>query len=476
MNLCLINIPYLSIYGKINVGHNSSYPLGLGYISSIVKRQGHKVLLLDPEAAGMTQDQALIRIKGFSPNLIGLSCVTANFSTACEWAKRIKDEIKCTLMIGGVHVTALPEKSLKDCPEIDFVVQGEGEYVVTDICDNIERGNFDLANIPSLCYRLNGNIINNPRAEVIRDLDKLPYPDRESVDLNWYRLQPQFERGKLHATVLSSRGCPSSCTFCGNIVTGRKFRPRSVTSFVDELEYLLKNCGIRHFHIIDDNFAVDKKRVVGICEEIIARKLKITWFIFGRIDHLNDEKLLRIMKKAGCVYILFGIESGNQEILNKIKKYLTLEEIKKTCYLCRKVGIRYFNSFIIGSQGDTKKTVQETLKFAIELKSVMAGFSIMVPFPGSPVFNEYYRDKIKNITDWSKWCPVGDDLPFDYLHTELTRQELLTLAANAYYKYYLRPAQLLRIIQFGYQPRIILSYLRGGFGILRASANWIRKK
>ncbi|MCX6112236.1 MAG: radical SAM protein, partial [Proteobacteria bacterium] len=452
-------------------------PIGLGYIAAVAKQNGHNILLLDPEAEGIDINEALLRVKTFSPDLIGLSCVTSNFNTACLWAKDLKKTVNSLLMIGGVHVTALPEKSLKDCKYIDFIVHGEGEFIVSEICNAIDKKDLDLSKITGICYRDNsGKIIKNPRSNSIKDLDKLPWPYRDSVDLNWYRLQPHFERGKNHATIVSSRGCPSSCVFCGNIVTGRKFRAHSANYFVDELEYLVTKYGIKHFHIVDDNFVVDRERVFEICEEIKKRQLNITWFIFGRIDQLDDEEMLMEIKSAGCVYILFGIESGNQTILDNIKKNLKIDQIKRVCRMCRKIGIHYFNSFIIGNPGDTRETVKQTIDFSISLRSVMAGFNIMIPFPGTPLFNKYYAKQALSITNWKNWCSVGDDLPFEYKHTKLNMKELQKLTAGAYYKYYLRPAQLWRMITFaGLRPSIFLSYIRGGFGVFRATSNWLKK-
>lgn len=476
MKLCLINTPYLEVYGKINVGHNSSFPLGLGYIASVANQRGHSVLMLDPEAEGITSETAMARLKAFKPDLVGLSCVTPNFGNACEWAKMIKRTTNCLVMVGGVHVTVLPVKSLEDCPEIDFVIMGEGEYIVSMICDAMEKGQLNLSNIPSICYRKGDGAAINSRAPLIKDLDDIPYPARDLVDMSWYRLQPQFERGKLHATVSSSRGCPASCTFCGNVVTGRKFRPRAPRHFVDELKMLSQKFGIRHFHIVDDNFAADPERVIRICREILRRKLKISWFIFGRVEHLNNESLLRLMKEAGCVYVLFGIESGNQQMLDNIKKKQTLSQIEETCRLCRRVGLNYCNSFIIGCPGETEDTVKDTVDFAIKLKSVLAAFNIMIPFPGTALFNQYYRNKVQNIINWKNWCSVGDDLPLEYIHTELSRKELLRLVAKAHIRYYTQPGQLLRLLRFGCRPRVLVSYLRGGVGLLRASLNWLTKK
>lgn len=475
MKLCLINAPYSKVYGKFNVGRNTSYPLGLGYISSVVKQHGHSVLFLDPEAENITLSQSIARINSFKPHLVGISSVTSNFNVASLWAKAIKDATGSLVMIGGVHVTALPEKSLTDCPFVDFVVQGEAEYVVAKLCDYIEAGNEDYSGIESLCYRKGATIVLNKRGELIKDLDSLPFPDRESVDLRWYRLQPHFTNGRPHATVISSRGCPSSCTFCGNIVTGRKFRARSPQYFVDELETLVKKYAIRHFHIVDDNFAVDKKRLVEICGQIIKRDLKISWFIFGRADHLNDEDMLSLMKRAGCVHILFGVESGSQEILDTIKKNITIEEIKRACLLCRKVGILYTNSFIIGNPGETAETVMKTIRLAIDLKSVIVGFNIMIPFPGSPVFNQYYQDTARSIIHWDHWCSVGDDLPFEYSHTKLRSAELMKLTAYAYSTYYFRLPQLMRMLMLSCKRNLVFYYIKGALGMLRACGNWRAK-
>jgi len=476
MRIVLINPPSLFAYGKINTGHNCSFPLGLGYLASYVRQFGHQVALFDPEASRSPFERMWEQIDAFSPDLVGLTSVTTNFTVASHLVDEAKHRLRCYVIMGGPHVTALPSTSLQAAPGLDAVIRGEGEIPLKIIAEQFDRhGKVDFRTVPGATFYQDGSFQETPRPQPIEDLDLIPFPARDLVDLSWYRLHAHFQRGKRSATILFSRGCPSKCTFCANVVTGRRVRTASPQYFVDELEMLVNEQGIRHFHIVDDCFTADMGKVGQICDLIIAKQLPVTWFCFGRVDTLRDEQVARKMKKAGCVYILLGVESGNQRILDIMKKGTTLDMIEECCAVLRKVGIHYFNSFIIGNEGDTMDTVEETIDFSKRLRSVMAGFNILIPFPGTAIFGRYYREMDRPDTDWSSFCSVGDDVPYEPHHTELSKRDILHLTAQAYKRYYSSIGQLMRILGFVKNPRIFLSYIRGAYGLGRQVLSWNRK-
>lgn len=473
MKIALINPPSLFAYGKINTGHNCSFPLGLGYLASFVRQFGHQIALFDPEASRTPLDIMWEQIQKFAPDLVGLTSVTSNFMAASHLAIEAKRRLDCYVIIGGPHVTALPETSLKAIPCLDAVIWGEGEIPLKVIAEQFDLyGKLDFCKVPGAIFIRDGNLQRIPRPNSIENIDDIPFPARDLVDLSWYKLHAHFQRGSKSATILSSRGCPSKCTFCGNITCGRKFRAASPEYFVREIEILLKQFGICHFHIVDDCFTADIKRVERICDLIISNKMPITWFCFGRVDMLQDERIVQKMRLAGCVYILLGIESGNQQILDIMRKDTTINIIENCCVILRRVGINYFNSFIIGNEGDTTETVMETITFAKRLKSVMAGFNILIPFPGTYIFNRYYKSLNRTDTDWSKFCTVGEDIPYEPRHTNLSKKDILKLTSLAYKSYYLNLKQLLRILAFVKNTAIFSSYLRGGFGLIRQVLSW----
>ena len=476
MKIALINPPSLFAYGKINTGHNCSFPLGLGYLASYVRQFGHKVALFDPEASRTPLNRMWEQIHTFAPDLAGFTSVTPNFTVAGRLANEAKGRLGCYVIMGGPHVTALPETSLAATPNLDAVIRGEGETSLQVIAEQFDHhGKLDFHRVPGATFFQDGRFHRTPRSKNIEDLDVFPYPARDLTDMSWYRLHAHFQRGRKSATILFSRGCPSKCTFCGNIVSGRKLRTASPRYFVGELEMMVHDYGIRHFHIVDDCFTADIEKVEDICDLIISKKLPITWFCFGRVNTLRDERIIRKMKKAGCVYILLGVESGNQQILETMKKGITLDMVEECCAVLRRVRIQYFNSFIIGNESDSRETVRETIDFAKQLRSVMAGFNILIPFPGTAVFNRYYKDLKQPDTDWSKFCSVGDDIPYEPRHTELSKNDILQLTAQAYRRYYFDISQLVRILAFVKNLGILFSYLKGAYGLGRQVLSWKRK-
>jgi len=289
----------------------------------------------------------------------------------------------------------------------------------------------------------------NPRPEPIAGLDSLPYPARDLVDIELYFQHHRSDKRGKSATVISSRGCPSQCTYCANICMGRKFRPRSPENFVGEIELLAREHGIRHFHIVDDCFTADPKRTAAICDLLVGKRLAITWDAFGRVNTLRDEALIVKMKRAGCLYLAMGIETGDQHINDLMKKGTTLAMAEECCLLLRRHGIPYINAFILGNEGETRETALATIAFAKKLKSATAIFNMLIPYPGTPLFEKYYKDYDAPGTDWRFWCSEGGDRPYEPRQTALTKKDILKLRSRAYLRFYCDPFQLLRTVAFG---------------------------
>jgi radical SAM superfamily enzyme YgiQ (UPF0313 family) len=233
----------------------------------------------------------------------------------------------------------------------------------------------------------------------------------------------------------------------------------------------VNNYAISHFHIVDDLFLADRERASQICQKILKEKLNIKWFIFGRVDNI-DLEILRLMKKAGCFYILFGIESGDEGVLKKMGKNITLDQCRRAVELCNRAGIMVMNSFIIGNEGETHESIIKTIKFSKELKSVFAAFSLMVPFVGTPIFNKYYKDMIDDINNWKDWTSIAENFSVEPRHTILSNKELLQYTNKAYIAFYFRFSQMARVLRSVRSPRVLWIYLRGCFGIMRQLLVW----
>lgn len=441
MKVALINPPVSGIFGMLQ---RSAYPpLGLGYLAAYLRRAGHEVRIYSPMPYRPATERMFGELELFKPDLVGLTAVTHSFMVARRLAARAKERLKCMVIMGGPHATALPESTLRSVPQLDAVIRGEGEIPLLAIASRFDAaGKVDFAAIPAASFLAEGAYGETPRPEPIADLDALPYPVRELSGAGGGGPR------ETHLAVFTSRGCPSRCTFCANICMGRKFRPRSPESVVAELVHLREKYGARDFVFADDCFTADPRRAAEICDLIIAKKLKITWYANGRVNALRDGALVAKLKKAGCTQLLLGIESGDQRVLDLMTKGATLAMAEECCATLRRHGVAYFNSYILASEGDTLKSVLATISFSKKLKSVVAVLGRLVPMPGTPVFEKYYSDFDRPDTDWDAWCSFLPVQPCENRHTELSQRAVFLLTIWANLRFYCDPVQFLRLAAY----------------------------
>jgi magnesium-protoporphyrin IX monomethyl ester (oxidative) cyclase len=332
-------------------------------------------------------------IERFQPDVVGVSCLwTADYPNARKISQIVKEIDDIPVIFGGAHTTALPEEVLSN-NTVDYVVIGEGELTLPRLlkCLGSEDG---LSEIGGMGYKVNGSININPIKEYVNNLDALPFPARELFPMqkylssknvhNWvYKRQPQ-------AQMITSRGCPLSCTFCTiHSIWGKKVRFRSPGNVVDEIEMLVKEYGVQEIHFEDDNISINPERMKKICEEIIKRKLDITWTApNGMYVHSLSRDLLKTMKESGCYRVSIGIENGNQEFLKKVlNKALNLNKVKSVVRHLRDLGIESTGFFILGIPGETKSTMKQTIALAKGLDLDDAIFSIYSPYPGTKLYD-----------------------------------------------------------------------------------------
>lgn len=469
MKVALVNAYYLELYGPINVGRNCYFPLGLGYIAAVLRQGGHNVSLIDPEAKGMSYKELGKEIEDGHYDLIGISCTTSSFESARRIARMVREVSHSQIILGGVHASALPEMILRRFPEFDIVVIGEGEETILELCNSLSLKDPDLSQVRGIAFRQDGQILLTPPRPFIKDLDSLPYPARDLVDLSHYRPHAQLGRGKRSATMISSRGCPYRCTFCAShLTTGFVFRARSPENVVGEIEYLIETYGVEHIIFVDDEFTLNQERVKRICELIIDRGIKVDWFCFTRVDTLSKE-LLSLMKEAGCFCLCFGIESADEEILKRLKKQITVEQCRRALNWCNELGFKTHTSFILGNPGDSKESIEATINLALELKSTMAFFNIMTPFPGTEIFNQY-STKFEQMDNWNDFVAIGVNPALDLI--EVTKRHLRWYMYLAHLKFYGRPIQWFRMARHIKSLRELMVYLRGGLGLVRQMINW----
>jgi radical SAM superfamily enzyme YgiQ (UPF0313 family) len=387
MKVLLIQPPYpFSEFPK-----PSSALLSLG---TLLKHEGVEVEVLDLLSTRYAPEKIEKRISRFRPDVIGATSVTMNFPMALETLRECrKTAPEAVTILGGPHVTFTAEETLRDFSEVDIIVQGEGEETVRELLPALEAGR-SLEKIRGITFRRNGSIHKTEARPLISDLDLLPLPDRNLFPLSRYLAM------RVPVSVLSSRGCPMDCSFCvGYRMTGRKGRFRNPLRVVDEIESA-RMLGFEEVCIDDDLFTRSRRHVFTICEEMGRRGLKMNMYIFARVDTV-DAELLRKLKDAGCKMICFGLESGNQKVLDRAHKRTTLEKARRAVELCKEAGISPLGSFILGLPGETRESMEETSAFAQSL-GIPYGFHLLAPFPGTKIRERSSEYGIKILSDdWS---------------------------------------------------------------------------
>lgn len=448
MKIAFINPPLSLLRHEKGLSPDPWFPLGLGYMAACLREAGHEVRLFDPDAAKMPLDELWAQLSDFHPDVVGFTSTTVAFMVAKRLISEAKRRFNCLVLIGGPHVSALPRSTVLGTPGLDAVIRGEGEIPMLALAAEFDaRGKVDFNRVPGAAFLENGIYRETPFPELSPDLDLLPHPARDLLDMRPYeRSRNPYGKGKM-ATIISSRGCPSQCNFCANSQSmGRKFRVRKPEEVVAEMEQLKARYGVKHFYIADDCFSIDHDRAVKICDLMIEKNLRVTWQAAGRVNTLLDDYLIEKMSRAGCVEVLLGIETGSERILNLMRKGTTLGMARECCAKLHKYGISCYNSFILGAEGETFSTMLATFFFAKRLAGMLAVFNILVPFPGTPVFEKYYKDFDRPDTDWTDWASLFHKRPYPPRHTALPWWVQKGFMWAASLLYYLDPFQMARMI------------------------------
>jgi radical SAM superfamily enzyme YgiQ (UPF0313 family) len=362
------------------------------YIAAVVEREGYNVKIIDDYLEKLSQINLSKRILQYKPDIVGISIACTNFYEGLRVAKLIKTISDAFVVIGGPHAT-LRAKSFIEYPEVDAVVLGEGEYTLLEIIKRIEMDQ-SLEGCKGCYCKVNGKVIYNDLRERIKDLDSLPLPARHLVRNKSYPRTYSFGGIKRPVdTVSTSRGCPYNCTFCSSReIWGPLYRYRSAEDVVDEIELLIKKYGTRGIYFREDNFTLNKKRVINLCDELIKRNMKIEWECSSRVD-LVDKELLKKMREAGCKFIWYGFESGSPKTLEIISKGITVEKSRKAAKITKEAGIGIGGSFMIGIPGETKKDVIKTYNFIKELALTRVSLAHFLGVPDCQLYREIIKNK-----------------------------------------------------------------------------------
>lgn len=426
------NVINTNLPSKLDQARGYAPPLGLLYIASYIKQHSHhSITVIDCGVEEMSYPALKQKILELKPGLVGIQVLSFTLIDSLKTAAMIKEISLSTLIaLGGPHITAYPKESLKN-KNVDYVVVNEGEISFTSLADSV--GNFsELATIPGIGFKNGNELILTRESSFIADLNTLAIPDRRLTPyIKYYSI---LSHNSPITTMMTSRGCPYQCIFCERM--GKKFRALSPQRVIEEIEDCL-NLGIKEILFHDDTFTIDKKRVFEVCGAITRRGLKFDWSARARVDTVNYDLLLA-MKKAGCKRLSFGVESANQKILNNLRKGITIEQVEKVFGYTKKLRIKTLADFMIGSPGETKKDIEDTIRFAKKLRANYVQFSLTTPFPGTDLYREAL---LKGIIKSDVWKDYAENPKSDFtppLWTEnISREELLNLLSIAYKTFYL---------------------------------------
>ncbi|MDD1774756.1 MAG: B12-binding domain-containing radical SAM protein [Methanobacterium sp.] len=430
MKVLMINPPYSS--SKYRFIGLVAPPLGIAYIAAVLESDGFEVKIIDAPAVEMDYESIQNEVALYSPDVVAITSVTPTLPSALKVASMSREACPGALIVlGGYHPTFTYQELLKN-DFIDLVVRGEGEYTMLELVQTLKNDG-DLRNVKGIATR----DFTTTARPVIEDLDTLPYPARHLLPMDDYQIMNM----KLPiGTLISGRGCPYQCSFCASsAMHGQKLRLRSAGGVVDEMEHLVNDHHSEMLAFMDDTFCLNKKRINQICDEIKERNFDNYWGCTARVDTISED-LLRKMKEAGCITLFLGVESADQQNLNQVNKNITISKIKKTFELTRKLGVRTIASVVLGMPGDTRKSIENTIRFVKKLEPNYAIFSLATPYPGTDFYLQSNDDRLLKTTDWSKFnllTPVMETV-------DCSLEELRKLQKKAFKEFYARPMYLIR--------------------------------
>lgn len=441
-------------------------PLGILYIAAVLERAGHEVRVVDANARNMGIAEVVEQVKAFDPHVVGLTGTTLSF----ESNARIADAIKAwnpnlPIVMGGVHAQGAPETCL-EVASIDYVIPGEGEYVMLEFVECLERGD-DLTGVKGVVMRREGKVIDTGPGRLVENLDDLPFPARHLLhDMSVYHQKSIAYRVKPHTTMFTQRGCPFQCVFCSSSkqfrdVFNKRVRAHSVAYIREEIRHLQSNYGIKEIYFADDTFNLKQTRVTQICDMILEEFPGLKWSCNFEAKYFDDD-VLKHMRKAGCWLVQMGVETGNAEIMKTIQKGIDLDEVRRAAAAAERTGMVVKASFILGNPGETRETIEETIRFAESLPVHYITFTMMAPLPGTyfwqnadeyGTFDRSSYDKFSMSN--AAFVPFGLDA--DYLREK---------QIEGHKRVYLRLSMIKRHLKLIRSPADLIRYARGAMAVL----------
>lgn len=434
---------------------NMMPPLGIMSIAAFLEQNGIQVEIIDCYATPAPIEAIVETIISKQPDIVGFSCTTSSFMEGYRVTERIKQlKPELVTVAGGAHACTIGAPLLDSYPAIDYLVIGEGEQTMLELvqcgCKNIEK-------VPGIAYRKNGIGTLSVQRELIADLDNLPFPA--------YHLLPGFpERYTLplfsfpkapNSSIISSRGCPYSCSYCDRSVFERGFRFNSPEYIIEHVAMLNRKYNIKHVFFYDDLFTFDRKRVMRFCELKKEKNLNVTYNCIARLEHV-DQELLSLLKGSGCWQVNFGIESGDPDILKKHRKFFGLDEVYRKLRMVKDAGMRVKGLFMIGLPGEDETAIRRTIDYALSLPLEEINVTKFTPFPGAPAYKT-----IRDHGDFDENWPLMNCMNFVFVPHGMTKAQLEDLYDEFIRRFYRRTRIHLGYVSMIWRsPRSILKFLR----------------
>ncbi len=468
-DLVLVNPPFIfwkeDLQG-IRASTDATPALGLYTLAAVARQAGLTVSVLEMPYRQMGYEDAVEWILRQEPRWVGLSAATIAIYNAAKIADLLKARRPdLPVIIGGPHVTAVPEDTMRRFPQFDLGMVGEAEDTLLPALDALEGGR-PLSEVGGALYRANGIVQKNPRAKPIVDMDRIPLPAWDLLpNFPHGYSAPVFNFRRLPvAAMVTSRGCPFTCTFCDTAVFGQRVRGFSADYVLEAVDQLVRRYGVRHVLFFDDLFPALRSRCIEICEKLIAAGSPVSWSCNARVTSMTPD-LAKLMARAGCWQMAFGIESGSQRILDLIDKRTTIEAIENAVRWTKAAGIRVKGLFILGHPSETREEMESTLQFAMRLKLDLFQITKFTPLPGSPIYPRA-RDYGEFEDDWTRMNAMN----FLFVTRGFTREQLDNIYWDVNRRFYRRPSQIWSLFKF------FAAHPENGWTVAKAVGSYLKAR
>jgi radical SAM superfamily enzyme YgiQ (UPF0313 family) len=475
MKILLLNPPFLPKYSRssrspaVTKSGTIYYPLWLAHATGVLEKGGYTAKLIDAPAGGLTYDETYQKVSLFKPDLTVLDTSTPSIFNDIKVAEEIKKRCPGTfIVLVGTHASALAEETLGLSNSIDAIARREYDYTILDLANILNSSSPGLSGVQGLTFRENGKIINNQDQPFIEDLDRIPFVSsvyKKHLNINDY-FYAHCQNPVI--SIFAGRGCPNQCFFCvyPQVMFGHRYRHRSVLHFVEELAYIRHEFPqVREILVDDDNFTADQEYIAAICDEIIRRGLEVTWTCEARVN-LRYEIMI-MMKRAGCRLLVAGFESGNQCVLDSIKKGTTLAQAQEFAINAKKAGLRVHGCFMVGNRGETALTLQQTLDFSLRLPIDTAQYFPLMVYPGTEAYDWASKNGYIQAASFRQWL-TKDGMHNCVITTEqLAARDLVDFCDYARRRFYLRPEYLVyKLKDIVQNPKEVSHTVRAAYKLL----------